>query len=182
MQVEAGEIFWVVGPNGAGKTSLLRVMAGLDAPRRGTVTRDGPGLLYFQSEMALPPSATVRSWERLVQRLGRSRRRGLRTPLWPDVQGKRRIGRLSTGERKRLLLDALLRQRGPLALDEPFEHLSPGARFDLAAILEERARWHEVIVATNQRTPRMAGARGLRLEGGAATRLHPAEARPWGRP
>jgi ATPase subunit of ABC transporter with duplicated ATPase domains len=32
----------LVGPNGAGKTSLLRVLAGVDAPERGSVTL-GPG-------------------------------------------------------------------------------------------------------------------------------------------
>ena len=41
LSVNAGE--WVVmcGPSGAGKSSLLRVLAGLDAPARGTMRRFG---------------------------------------------------------------------------------------------------------------------------------------------
>jgi len=34
----------VVGPNGVGKTTLLRLLAGIDRPDRGTVTRTPPSL------------------------------------------------------------------------------------------------------------------------------------------
>ncbi len=37
--VAAGERVGLVGPNGAGKTTLLRILAGLDEPDRGEVTR-----------------------------------------------------------------------------------------------------------------------------------------------
>lgn len=41
MQVEAGEIIGLVGGSGSGKTTLLRVVIGLDAPERGSVTLFG---------------------------------------------------------------------------------------------------------------------------------------------
>ncbi|BDP41146.1 ABC transporter ATP-binding protein [Deinococcus aetherius] len=41
MEVGGGERLALVGENGGGKTTLLRVMAGLDAPDAGTVTRGG---------------------------------------------------------------------------------------------------------------------------------------------
>ncbi len=174
LEVRAGSIFWVVGPNGAGKTSLLRVMAGLDTPGAGTVTWTSTPeepFLYFQSEMAIPPSATVGDWERLTLRVLPGRCDGGRTSLWPGAGPDRRTGRLSTGERKRLLLDSLLRRPGPLLLDEPFEHLSPDAKAALAEILEERARTRVVVVATNQATRRAERDGGLRLEGGVAEPL-----------
>lgn len=168
LDVTAGRVFWLVGPNGAGKSSLLRVMAGLDAPERGTVERTGDraGFLYYHAEMTLPPWSVVRSWERLVRRLLPAP--APPTVLRPALGPGRRIRRLSTGERKRLLLDALLRAPGSLLLDEPFEHLSPEAKVALARMLEERAAGSVVVVATNQDTERAARDGGLRLEAGAA--------------
>jgi ABC-2 type transport system ATP-binding protein len=174
LDVVSGRVFWVLGPNGAGKTSLLRVIAGLDSPRRGRVVRTGERLLYFQSEMGLPRSSTVGSWDRLLRRLGPGSAAAPRTSLWPDVEPRRRIGRLSTGQRKRLLLDAILRQPGPLVLDEPFEHLSPDAKTALHHLLRERALREEVIVATNQRAPLHPEMAGVRLQGGAAAPLQSA--------
>lgn len=174
LMIRPGSVFWVVGPNGAGKTSLLRVMAGLDRPLSGTVVRwadAGEPLLYFQSEMALPPSATVGDWERLVRRLLSAPGAARRTPLWPDTAPSRRIARLSTGERKRLLLDALFRQPGSLLLDEPFEHLSPDAKAALASLMGTRSQTAVVVVATNQATGRARRDGGLRLEGGVAEPL-----------
>lgn len=175
VELGAGGIFWVVGPNGAGKSTLLRVLAGLDLPRAGTVTRvpERGRILYYASEMALPPASTVGDWGRLVRRLGRGGVGGDRTSIWPTVPAGRRVKKLSTGERKRLLLDALLRQPGPMVLDEPFEHLSSGAKADLHGLLEARARTDLVVVATNQWVDRARRDGGLRLEGGMATLVGP---------
>jgi len=37
LQLQAGEMVGLIGPNGAGKSSLLRLLAGVEAPTRGTV-------------------------------------------------------------------------------------------------------------------------------------------------
>lgn len=171
LELVPGRIFWVVGPNGSGKSSLLRVIVGLDLPRRGAVIHAGRKPRYLHSEMALPATSTVGSWDQLVRTAGRTRGAAPVTPLWPDVEPGRRIRRLSTGQRKRLLLDAVLRQPGPLVLDEPFEHLSPGAKEDLRKLLQERAVEEVVAVATNQHTPRECGDAALFLEAGQTRRL-----------
>jgi ABC-type multidrug transport system ATPase subunit len=181
VDIRPGAVFWVLGPNGAGKSSLLRVMAGIDRPAAGAVTRRGDSqepFLYFQSEMSLPPSATVGDWYRLVHRLLPARGVAVRTPLWPGIPPGRRIGRLSTGERKRLLLDALFRRPGSLLLDEPFEHLSPDAKAALTRLLTARVRTSVVVVATNQATGMAARGAGLRLEAGVASPLQ-AAGRRW---
>jgi ABC-type bacteriocin/lantibiotic exporter with double-glycine peptidase domain len=41
LEIPAGAVTAVVGPSGAGKTSLLRLLAALEAPERGTVLLDG---------------------------------------------------------------------------------------------------------------------------------------------
>jgi ABC-type multidrug transport system ATPase subunit len=180
LKVEPGRVFWVVGPNGAGKSSLLRVLVGLDRPSGGHVVRrlpSGERLLYFHSEMRLPPSAGAGSWGRLAHRLRRPGAIGP-TPLRPRVRPGASARRLSTGEQKRLLLDVLLRQPGSLVLDEPFEHLSPDAKTALARLLQVRARSHVVIVATNQAAHRARDEGGLRLEGGEARPVGSAEVTP----
>ncbi len=164
LAIRPGRVFWVVGPNGAGKSSLLRTLAGLDRPKAGRVVYPAGGCLYHHSEMAIPGSATTGDWRRLARRL--SRDGDSPSPgLWPPVEN-RAVRRLSTGERKRLLLDVLLRRPGPLLLDEPFEHLSPDAKDILSDRLRVRARETVVVVATNQATHRAGLGGGLRLEAG----------------
>ena len=172
-----GAVFWVTGPNGAGKSSLLRVMAGLAAPDCGVVLRhagDGP-FRYFHSEMELPGWSSVGAWDRLVESL--DPRPGPPTALRPPLRSHRWIRRLSTGERKRLLLDALMRTPGPLLLDEPYEHLSPEAKAALSVLLRKRAEAHVVVVVTNQAVHRAPGEPGIRLEAGRVDRLEDSEPR-----
>src|SRR5574341_671453 len=52
----------LVGPNGAGKTTLLRILAGLDSPSEGTVSRAKGvrlGILPQEAELALPGDHTL---------------------------------------------------------------------------------------------------------------------------
>lgn len=49
-----GEVVAVVGPNGSGKTTLLRILAGLEAPDRGTVEAHGTVKIVFQENLLLP--------------------------------------------------------------------------------------------------------------------------------
>jgi zinc transport system ATP-binding protein len=180
LEIRPGGVYWVVGPNGSGKTSLLRVLVGLDRPAAGRVHRrtapERP-FLYFHSEMSLPASSTVGDWERLVRRVLPAGGKGSPTSLRPDVEPRRPVRRLSTGERKRLLLDGLLRRPGSLLLDEPFEHLSPEAKDRLTGLLEARSFTDVVVVATNQATRRAGGDGGLRLGEGTARRLRPGRPR-----
>ena len=51
--VEEREFVCVVGPSGCGKTTLLKCVAGLLAPSRGTVTLRGKPITQPPEEMAL---------------------------------------------------------------------------------------------------------------------------------
>ena len=60
----------VVGPNGIGKTTLLRILAGLETPESGTVTREPPDVTVAylaqetKGEDASRARRRARSWRR----------------------------------------------------------------------------------------------------------------------
>ena len=59
--VSPGDVLGLVGANGAGKSTLLRLLAGLDTPDHGTVTRTPPTATvgYLPQEPARVPGETV---------------------------------------------------------------------------------------------------------------------------
>lgn len=162
---QAGGIAWLTGENGAGKSSLLRTLAGRERPTTGRVVLDAgdpaPRTLYYHPGMRLPPEIRVSDWDRLVDALtvGRPREDDLR-PSFADP--RTRVASLSTGEVKRLQLEAILRQEARFVfLDEPYSHLSESGQGALTTILEERCRTAVVVVATNQSIP--TGIDGTRI-------------------
>jgi ATP-binding cassette subfamily F protein uup len=60
LTVRGGERVGVVGTNGSGKSTLARLLAGLDAPDRGTVTtRKGASVLYLDQVPRFDPGDTA---------------------------------------------------------------------------------------------------------------------------
>jgi ATP-binding cassette subfamily F protein uup len=61
LSIEEGEKVGVVGSNGAGKSTLARILASLEDPDAGRVTRQrGSTVLYLEQEPALTAGATAR--------------------------------------------------------------------------------------------------------------------------
>lgn len=50
IEIRAGEFFTLLGPSGCGKTTLLRMIAGFDAPDGGQILLDGEDIVGFPPE------------------------------------------------------------------------------------------------------------------------------------
>ncbi len=130
--IHSGEILGLIGPNGAGKTTLLECMAGVLPADVGSVSFAADGarssqLFYVPDSVAPWPEQTVR-WA-LDFSLGFF---GGRRSLYQDVVTDLRIepllgvriGALSKGQRKRVMLAiGILAPQRVLVIDEPFEGL-----------------------------------------------------------
>ena len=186
--VAAGDRIGVVGRNGEGKSTLLRLIAGLEEPDAGAVTRSGGvGVALLAQGDDLDPSRTVgeeiigdraeHEWagdpafrsvlDGLLGGVGLRRLpQGMATPIAP----------LSGGERRRVALARLLLD-GPelLLLDEPTNHLDVEGVDWLARHLA--ARRGSMLVVTHDRwfldavcttTWEVADGDVLRYDGGYA--------------
>ena len=139
----AGERIGLLGPNGAGKSTLLRAIAGELAPLAGhRLTAQGLKIGYFaqhQVEQLRPEASALWHLQRLEPA---TREQELRDFLGGfDFRGDRAlaaVGEFSGGEKARLTLSLLVRQRpNLLLLDEPTNHLDIEMREALTEALQD---------------------------------------------
>jgi ABC transport system ATP-binding/permease protein len=153
--VAAGERIGVVGRNGDGKTTLLRIVAGLEEPDEGRVSRNrGLHLGFLTQGDDLDPAATVR--EVVLQGLADhewaadSSTREVVEVLLAGVSLDRTVDGLSGGERRRCsLARLLLGDHDLVVLDEPTNHLDVEAVSWLARHLSRRSC--ALVVVTHDR-------------------------------
>ena len=134
--VSAGERIGVVGENGGGKSTLLKLIAGVEQPDAGTLTRTGDvGVSLLGQQDELDRDATIR--EVLVGKRAEHEWAGDRA--FRDVLGgllggvglerfpagmDTSVTKLSGGERRRIALARLLLDPPELLLlDEPTNHM-----------------------------------------------------------
>ena len=69
LSASAGELVAVIGPNGAGKTTLLSILAGIQAPDEGTISKAPSEIGWVPQQAALYSKLTVAENLRLFARL-----------------------------------------------------------------------------------------------------------------
>ncbi|AEI11106.1 ABC-F family ATP-binding cassette domain-containing protein [Cellulomonas gilvus] len=141
--LDDGQRIGVVGPNGAGKSTLLRVLAGVQEPDDGRVTRaGGTRLAMLDQRDDLPPGTVldvVHGTADAHEWASDSRIRAVHAGLLPDVALDADVSTLSGGQRRRVALAALLvRDDEVLVLDEPTNHLDVEGVAWLAEHLNQR--------------------------------------------
>ncbi len=148
LNVAEGELVSIVGPSGCGKTTLLRSIAGLLKPTRGTITLrgdnvdevpDGLAVVFQDYSRSLFPWLTVRDNVGLPLRrrgLGRAGRRQAALEALADV-GLDQVAhkypwQLSGGMQQRVAIARALASHPVLLLmDEPFGSVDAQTREDL---------------------------------------------------
>ena len=129
-----GELVAVIGPNGAGKTTLLSILAGIQRPDEGRVSRSPEEIGWVPKQPALYSKLTVAENLALFARLERCPDPGAAVEQMLELSDLRdragdQVGRLSGGNRQRVnIAIGLLAEPDVLLLDEPSAALDPRQR------------------------------------------------------
>ena len=149
LQINAGELFFLLGPSGCGKSTLLRLIAGLHEPTRGRIffndrdvtplgTDQRNAVMCFQS-YALWPHMTVRDNVRFgldVRKISLADANHRVDEVLAMVQmeslAERKPNQLSGGQQQRVALArALAVKPDCLLLDEPLSNLDAKLRQEM---------------------------------------------------
>jgi putative spermidine/putrescine transport system ATP-binding protein len=188
--IEKGEILALLGPSGSGKTTALRLIAGFEAPDRGSIRVEGEDVTALPPERrrfgmvfqhyALFPHLTVGenvAFGLASGKMGKEERakrvaEALALVDLPRFEA-RRPGEVSGGQQQRVALArALAPEPRVLLLDEPLSNLDPSLRERTRRELRraiERVGITTVIVTHEQEEAFDLGNRVAVLQGG---RLH----------
>ena len=167
VSINAGEFTGLIGSNGAGKTTLLRVILGLQATSKGTISLHGQELTranrsigYVPQRVLFDPDMPVRVRDFVAMgvdghRYGIVRRSAsiyetveeMLEAVEADAFANRRVGALSGGEQQRVLMaHALVSRPDLLLLDEPLANLDPRSAFDIVRLLHTIATRQRVAI------------------------------------
>lgn len=146
LDIESGELYFLLGPSGCGKTTLLRIIAGLTEPDAGGILFGGRDItnvpverrntaLVFQNYALWPHMTVAQNVQfgprmRGVARDERHRRsREKLTMVQMDAHAARKPAQLSGGQQQRVALArALAAEPDCLLLDEPLSNLDARLR------------------------------------------------------
>ncbi|GAB2629275.1 ABC transporter ATP-binding protein [Paractinoplanes abujensis] len=175
VRAEAASMLAVTGPNGSGKSTLLHLLAGVEKPWAGHVSRAPEVRVALLPQRtgdidALPLTVTE------CVRIGRFARRRLTRADHAAVHdlmerleiahlGRRRLRELSGGQRQRTLLAQTFVQEAEVyLLDEPTAALDTATRGRVHELLTEKVRGGAaVVLASHDREESALAGRAVTL-------------------
>lgn len=172
MSIPHGQFVCFLGPSGCGKTTVLRMIAGLEAPTSGILLLNGKDItdqpahvrrfgMVFQS-LALFPHLNVADNIAFSLKLRGIDPRGRAERIEELLQlvrlsgmEKRAVSQLSGGQRQRVAIARALAQEPPVfLLDEPFSALDAKLREEMQLELrqlQQRLKITTILVTHDQR-------------------------------
>jgi ABC-2 type transport system ATP-binding protein len=152
----SGETVGVIGPNGAGKTTLLSILAGIQAPTSGTVSRSPREVGWVPQQPAVYSKLSAAENLRLFARLERvadpeAAVQGMLEQTGLSERADEELSHLSGGNRQRVnIAVGLLADPPVLLLDEPSSSLDPRQRERLWSFIGNlTARGTTVVFSTH---------------------------------
>ena len=177
----------LIGRNGCGKSTLLRAMAGIQRPLQGTVTINGVDVSHASARKLARLVAVITTESIKVDNLtcrqlvsyGRAPHTGMLGRLSASDEqivdealqtvgmeqfAQRKVGQISDGEGRRILLARALAQQTPvILLDEPTSFLDVPGRYEISALLGRLAREQgkTIVYSTHELDPAYLNADNL---------------------
>ncbi|HAT11799.1 MAG TPA: Fe3+/spermidine/putrescine ABC transporter ATP-binding protein [Planctomycetes bacterium] len=162
LDIPDGQFVTLLGPSGCGKTTLLRIIAGFEAPDRGTVTLGAVDLLALPAHKR-PVNTVFQSYALFPHlRCEDNVAFGLRSRRIPEAELRPRVREametmritefarrypheLSGGQRQRVALArALVNEPEVLLLDEPMSALDAKLRHEVQGELKRIQRKYQI--------------------------------------
>lgn len=160
ISVSTGEIIELRGPNGCGKSTLLRIMAGLQQPDSGSITRYVDPIGYLGHKFGLASILTVQENLRWTSVLTGAKFDTVRAQEFLEkfelrTAVNKLIQELSTGQKRRCSFVCLLIGKYELwLLDEPFASLdSKGEELVRELIQEHCGNGGSAVIASHAALP-----------------------------